>query len=82
MLAVPRPCASPQAFNMIEPSRPNWTVGASAIACLVAIAGCGTAANAPPTIGVCYTGNQHVDRTIVRDTDCHQTGGTWEKAPK
>ncbi len=49
---------------------------------LLAVAGCGAVANAPPTTGVCYASNGKIDPHIVRESDCYQAGGNWERPPK
>jgi hypothetical protein len=54
------------------------TVGAFAGCGLLVVTGCGAIANAPPTAAVCYSSNGKVDPRIVYETDCKQTGGTWE----
>jgi hypothetical protein len=50
--------------------------------CLLVLAGCSAIANSPATVGVCLVRGGKVDRTIVRQSDCDQTGGTWEARPK
>ena len=68
---------------MIKPTFAGWAIGACTICCLlIAVAGCGGLANAPPDNSVCYVGNNKIDRTIVRQSDCYQTGGTWDERPK
>jgi hypothetical protein len=57
----------------------RWIVGTAAASCLFAIAGCEAVANAPRTTGVCYTSNTRIDPHIVYESDCIQTGGTWER---
>jgi len=49
---------------------------------LLAVAGCGAIATAPAARGVCYSSNGKVDPKIVRESDCWQTGGTWDDRPR
>jgi len=49
---------------MIKSFLPSWTACASAVFCLLTMAGCSAIAHAPPTTGVCYAGNNKIDRTI------------------
>ena len=67
---------------MIKLPVPGRTLGALSACCLLAIAGCGAVANAPPTTGVCHIKDGRIDRTITRETDCDQAAGTWEVRPK
>ncbi|MBL8349668.1 MAG: hypothetical protein JNL87_05095 [Burkholderiaceae bacterium] len=66
---------------MIELFPPRRTLGVCLACCLIAVAGCGTVAKAPPTTGVCHIKDGRIDRTIVRETDCDQAAGTWEVRP-
>ena len=60
---------------------PLWrSIVVAASACgVLAVAGCEAIANAPRTTGVCYVKNNRIDPHIVYESDCYQTGGTWEE---
>ena len=66
---------------MIKPRFARWASCAAAALCLLIVAGCGAIAKAPPSNNVCHIGNNKIDRTIVRESDCYQTGGTWDEGP-
>lgn len=66
---------------MPETRPTRWTILATLACCLVAAGGCQTIAKAPSTTGVCYSSNGKIDPRIVYESDCYQTGGTWEDRP-
>ena len=67
---------------MSKPVLPRWTLRTCAACWLLAVTGCAGLANLSPTTGVCYTSNTRIDPAIVYESDCRQTGGTWEERQK